>query len=188
MKALARSFVWWPGLDQDIEDVVRHWESCRRVQNSPKEVPLLLWPWATHPWQRVHMDYLEIKGQQFLLVVDSHSKWLEVFPMQSTTASATITQVRSLFSRFGLPDEVVTDNGPQFSAEEFKSFLRDNHVKHTLCPPYHPASNGLAEKHVQTFKRMYVKHDRSLPLQHKVDDVLFHYQNIPHTTTGKSCF
>ncbi len=97
MKALARSFVWWPGIDQDIEDMVRQCDSCSRVLSAPKEVPLLLWPWATQPWQRVHMDYLEIKGQQFLLVVDSHSKWLEVFPMESTTASATITVVRSLF-------------------------------------------------------------------------------------------
>ena len=75
-----------------------------------KAVPLVLWPWSTEPWQRIHVDYAEAKGQQFLLVVDSHSKWMEVFPMRSTTANATIEVLRALFSRYGLPLEVLSDN------------------------------------------------------------------------------
>ena len=90
MKALARSFVWWPGIDQDIEDRVRFCEDCVNAQSTPKSVPLLFWPWATEPWQRIHVDFAEVKGQQFLIIVDSHSKWLEVFPMTTTTATATI--------------------------------------------------------------------------------------------------
>ena len=186
MKALARSFVWWPGIDQDIEDTVRTCSACVEAHNTPKQVPLLLWPWATEPWQRIHIDYAEVKGQSFLLVVDSHSKWLESFPMSSTTSTATINALRSLFARFGLPVQVVSDNGPQFTSEEFTSFLKKNGIKHTLCPPYHPASNGLAERHVQTFKRLLEKADKKLPLQHKVANVLFHYRNTPHTTTGKT--
>ena len=186
MKALARSFVWWPDIDSDIEDRVRGCEECIKALGSPKAVPLLLWPWSTEPWQRVHVDFAEIKGQQYLLVVDSHSKWLEVFPMASTTAECTIEVMRSLFSRYGLPLEVVSDNGPQFRAELFKGFLQQNGVKQTLCPPYHPASNGLAERHVQTFKRMYAKYGGDRSVQHKVSDVLFHYRNTPHTTTDKT--
>ena len=74
MKALARSFLWWPGIDPDIEERVRLCDVCTQVHHSPKAVPLLLWPWSTEPWQRIHVDYAEVKGQQFLLVVDSHSK------------------------------------------------------------------------------------------------------------------
>jgi hypothetical protein len=70
MKALARSFVWWSGLDNDIEDMIRVCSLCLDNRKSPKPVPLLLWPWATEPWQRLHVDYCEIKGQQFLLIVD----------------------------------------------------------------------------------------------------------------------
>jgi hypothetical protein len=183
MKSLGRSFVWWPGFDADVEDRVRSCNACINVQGSPKAVPLLLWPWATEPWQRIHIDYLELAGQHFLLVVDSYSKWLEVFVMDSTTASATIIALRSLFSRFGLPVEVVSDNGPQFIAQEFKDFLARNAVKHTLCPPYHPSSNGLAERHVQTFKHMY-KTSGTQEVHHKVSDVLFRFRNTPHTTTG----
>ena len=83
-----------------------------------------MWPWSTEPWQRIHVDYAEVKGQQFLLVVNSHSKWMEVFPMTGTITNATIGALRALFARYGLPHELVSDNGPQFVAEEFKSFLR----------------------------------------------------------------
>ena len=131
MKALARSFLWWPGIDPDIEERVRLCDVCTQVHHSFKAVPLLLWPWSTEPWQRIHVDYAEVKGQQFLLVVDSHSKWMEVFPMRSTTADATIEVLRALFSRYGLPLEVVSDNGPQFVAREFQTFLKMNCIKHT---------------------------------------------------------
>jgi hypothetical protein len=186
MKAIARSFVWWPGIDADVEDWVRRCAACVSTQGSPKAVPLLLWPWATEPWQRIHVDFLEITGLQYLLVVDSHSKWMEVFPMSSTTAVDTVTVMRSLFARYGLANEVVTDNGPQFIAAEFKNFLAKNSVKHTLCPPYHPASNGLAERHVQTFKHMFKKCESGTDIQHKVADVLFRYRNTPHSTTGST--
>ena len=122
MKALARSFVWWPGIDLDIEERVRLCEVCTQAHHSPKAVPLLLWPWSTEPWQRIHIDCAEVKGQQFLLVADSHSKWMKVFLMRSTTAEATIEVLRALFSRYGLPLELVSDNGPQFVAREFWTF------------------------------------------------------------------
>ncbi|PIK44828.1 hypothetical protein BSL78_18307 [Apostichopus japonicus] len=187
MKSLGRSFVWWPGMDYDIEDLVIYCSVCSNEQNTPRKTPLILWPWATEPWQRIHLDFAEINGQQFLLLVDSHSKWLEVFPMSSTTASATVSKLRTAFAQFGLPVQVVTDNGPQFIAEEFKGFLQTNSVQHTLTPPYHPSSNGLAERHVQTFKRMFKKSETKFAsLQHKVAHILFQYRNIPHTTTEKT--
>ena len=186
MKALARGYVWWPCLDADIEDYVKGCHACINTYQVPKTTPLLLWLWATRPWQRVHVDFLEIKGQQFFLLVDSYSKWLEVVPMDSTTAQATISVLNTIFSRYGFPDKIVSDNGPQFIAEDFKRFLSKNGIKQKLCPPYHPASNGLAEKHVQTFKRMYVRSTVSGNTIDKVSDLLFRYRNIPHSTTGKT--
>ena len=87
MKALARSFVWWPGIDLDIEDKVRLCHVCTKAHHATKAVPLLSWFWWTEPWQRIHVDYTKVKGQQFLLVVDSHPKWMEVFPMTSFKSS-----------------------------------------------------------------------------------------------------
>lgn len=186
MKALARSYVWWPAIDNDIEDTVKQCQICIQHQIMPKAVPLLLWPWSVEPWQRIHIDFLEIKGQQFFLIVDSHSKWMEVFPMTSTTALATINILLCLFARYGYPKEIVSDNGPQFTAVEFGAFLRDRAIKHTLCPPYHPSSNGLAERHVQTFKNMFSKYQGSQVLPVKISDILFHYRNTPSSTTGRS--
>ena len=79
-------------------------------------------------------------------------------------------------------------NSPQFICEEIRFFLKENDLKHTLCPPYHPASNGLAEKYVQTFKKMLVKQGSSLSLAHNVAFVLSRsrYCNTPHTTTGQT--
>ena len=67
MKALTRSFVWWPGIDTDTEERISLCDVCTQAHHSPKAVPLLLWPWSTEPWQRIHIDYAEVKGHQFLL-------------------------------------------------------------------------------------------------------------------------
>ena len=104
--------------------------------------------------------------------------------MSSTTAPATIQVLFTLFSRYGYPQHVVSDNGPQFIAEEFKAFLKINGIKHTLTPPYHPASNGLAERHVQIFKGMFKKLGGHV--EYRTSKVLLAYRNILHGTTNKT--
>ena len=91
-------------------------------------------------------------GKSFLVVVDAHSKWPEVFEMSSTTALKTIATLRHLFATYGLPEQLVSDSGPQFTSEEFQTFMKQNGIKHIRCAPYHPSSNGAAEQFVQTFK------------------------------------
>jgi hypothetical protein len=186
MKAIARSYIWWPGIDSDIEEVVRSCEECIKVSNSPSLAPLIHWKWCTKPWERIHIDYAQKGGQDFLILVDSHSKWLEVEHMKSTTSQATIRILRKLFASYGFPNELVSDNGPQFTSDEFKLFLKNNGVKQTLVPPYHPATNGLAERYVQTFKKMLEKTSKHLPLSHRIASVLFMNRNTPHTLTGRT--
>jgi len=89
----------------------------------------------------------------FLIVADSHSKWLEVELMHSITSEATIENFREMFARYGIPQQLVSDNGPQFTLQEFSNFAKANGIKHTLVAPYHPRSNGQAERFVQTFKQ-----------------------------------
>ena len=86
------------------------------------------------------------------LIVDAHSKWTEIIPTSSTTSSSTINILSTIFARFGLPEHLVSDNDAQFTSEEFATFDRSNGIKHTKTAPYHPATNGLAERMVQTFK------------------------------------
>ena len=88
-----------------------------------------------------------------IVLVNAHSKWPEVVEMKSTTAEKTIEVLRTLFGSYGLPEQVVSDNGPQFISDEFSEFMRRNRIKHIRSTPYHPSTNGLAERFVQTFKR-----------------------------------
>ena len=87
-----------------------------------------------------------------LVIVDAHSKWPEVVLMSSSTSQATIPALRQLFATYGLPQQLVSDNGPQFSSVEFATFLTRNGVKHIRSSPYHPSTNGLAERFVHTLK------------------------------------
>lgn len=127
------------------------------------------------------------------MLVDAHSKWIEVFVMNSTSSEKTVEKLRSVFAAYGLPEEVVTDNGPQFTSADFELFLSRNGVLHSKSPPYHPASNGSAERCVQTVKKALFKqvldeqrsgHAKSL--QHRVDQFLFSYRNTPTGTTDET--
>ena len=100
------------------------------------------------------MDFARpFRGKMYFIIVDAHSKWPEVMAMSSTTSEHTIDALRTLFSHYGLPEQLVSDNGPQFTADVFAQFMKESGVKHILSAPYHPSSNGLAERFVQTFKR-----------------------------------
>ena len=125
MRSLARLDVWWPSLDHGVVQTVQDCNVCR--ENRCKTPQKVRNPWIcpTRPWQRIHVDFAgPLKGQIFLLVVDAKSKWIELFPMSSTTASMTILALRFLFATHGLPEVIVSDNSPQFVAQEMKDFLR----------------------------------------------------------------
>ena len=102
--------------------------------------------------------------------------------MRSITLSATIEQLRTTFAQFGLPDTVVMDNGPSFTSVEFDNFLQKNGIKHLQSAPYHPATNGCAERAVQIFKTGMKMREGTL--QERMARVLFTYRTTPHRTTG----
>ncbi len=184
IKALARSFVWWPGMDAELETKVRRCEQCQLHQKMPAKAPLHPWDWPERPWVRVHADYAgPFMGKMFLLLVDAHSKWLEIRETTSATTQNTISEMRSIFATHGLPVHLVTDNGPAFTSEEFGVFLKRNGVHHIKSSPYHPASNGLVERAVQTFKTAM---KMSGPTQTRLSRFLLQYRITPHTSTGQS--
>ncbi|XP_054289364.1 uncharacterized protein K02A2.6-like [Macrosteles quadrilineatus] len=159
MKLLARSHVWWPGTEKVIEDAVSSCLICQSTRNAASKVPLQQWPLTSERWRRIHIDFAEdpTTRQQMLIVVDSFSKWMEVFLMGSISTGKTIEKLRTLFSAYGLPEELVCDNGTSFTSLEFREFLRKNGVKLTFSPPYHPASNGAAERSVQEVKKSLLR-------------------------------
>ena len=153
MKAVARSYVWWPSMDADIEDHVKVCLSCQSVKGTPLVASLHPWICPSKPWQHIYIDYAgPFKVRMFLVVVDAHSKWPEVCEVASATAEKTIAVLRECFAQYGLPEQLVSDNGTEFCSAEFDEFLKQNGVCHVQTAPYHPASNGAAERFVQTFK------------------------------------
>ena len=101
------------------------------------------------------MDFAgPIQGKMYLLVVDVHSKWPEVYDMHSSTTSEhTITMLRHLFAMYRLPLQLVSDNGPQCISSDLAEFMKKNGIKHTRCASYHPSSNGHAECFVRTLSK-----------------------------------
>ncbi|XP_064476257.1 uncharacterized protein K02A2.6-like [Ornithodoros turicata] len=186
MKETARSYVWWPSVDCDIEDLVSSCEDCQQQRSVSTVAPVHPWASPTKPWQRIHLDFLgSFQRTNYLVAVDAHSKWPEVFEMKSTTSEATIRNVRELFARFGMPETIVTDNGPQFCSLEFEAFLKMNGVKHVRCAPYHPSSNGLAERFVRTVNEALRK-DMHRPADIRLASFLLSYRNTAHATTQQS--
>ena len=183
MKALARSFVWWANMDAEIETKVKSCHACTKVSNTAPTAPLHPWSWPSRPWQRVHIDFAEHQGQHFFVLTDAHSKWPEIIPMRQTTTEKTMEVLRGLFASYGFPEEIVSDNGPQFTSDMFATFLSKNGIKHSRSAPYHPATNGAAERLVQVLKKS-LKLDSDLTKEHQLANLLLHYRTTPHTTTG----
>ncbi|XP_047987904.1 uncharacterized protein K02A2.6-like [Leguminivora glycinivorella] len=154
MKLLARSFVYWKNIDKDIEQKVKSCRTCRLEQNAPSKAPIHHWEEPAGPWQRIHIDFAgPICGYQLFIVVDAFSKWIEVIPTKTTTSSYCIKELDQIFDTFGVPYTLVSDNGRQFISQEFQNFMRDNGIVHKTIAPYHPATNGQAERYVQIIKR-----------------------------------
>lgn len=187
MKALARSYLWWPKLDTAIEDTVRNCSACQEVKKGAVPAPLIPWKWPTRVWQRLHIDFAEYEGINYLLIVNAHSKWPELYVTQSTTAAKTIELPSGLFASL-LPEEIVSDNGPQFTSVEFKVLIQSNGIIHNRIPPYHPASNGGAERYVQPLKQALQtsKLQKGASLQTRLASFLFSYRNTLHTVTDQT--
>ena len=152
-KSVARMHFWWPGISNDIEQCIRQCEKCQVFKNDPGRAPLHPWEAPSQAWERVHIDFAgPFKGTMWMIIVDAFSKWPEVIQMTTTTAEKTVEILRSLFLRYGLPRAIATDNGPQFTSSIFEAFCKNNGICHKRSAPYHPSTNGEAERFVQSFK------------------------------------
>ena len=185
MKSEARNWVWWPKIDQDISEITKSCNICYQNFQQPK-APILSWPSSNKIWSRLHIDYAgPIDNKYFLIIIDSHSKFLDVHVCNSITSSVTVNLLRKSFSNFGLPDIIVSDNAPNLVSHEMEAFLEKNGIKHITPAPYHPSSNGLAERAVRTFKQGLAKF-HSGDITTRVCRFLYNYRRTVHSTTGKA--
>jgi transposase InsO family protein len=190
MKQLMRNYVYWPMMDNQIEDYVKNCEPCQMAAKMPIKTDLHPWPKASKPWERVHLDYAgPFFGKEYLIIVDAYSKYPEIFEMPTKSAAATIEKMRYLCSRHGLPEILVSDNGTQFTSNEFARFTEINGITHYFSAPYNPMSNGQAERFVDTFKRTFRKlKGEGVVDKEIIETFLITYRNTPNDSldNGKS--
>ena len=188
MKNMARRYVWWPGIDAELEGLARDCTDCAEKRGAPPRSALHPWEPAGGPWERIHVDFAgPFQSSYFFIVYDSHTKWLEAIPMRETSTESTIRELRAMFARFGIPRQLVSDNGPQFTAGQFAEFTSNNGVRHIRVAPYHPSSNGAGERAVQSVKHGLKAAMRDGgSLSRRLQKFLMAYRAAPHMATGRS--
>ena len=184
MKQLARTAVYWPGIDAAIEMASRRCDSCGEHQNKPSKPPVHPWMMPEKPWSRLHLDHaINFMGRDWLVITDAYSKYPCIHPTSSTSTRATLDLLEEDFAHFGFPHTLVTDNATTFTSAEFQSWCQERGITHLTGAPYHPATNGAAERLVQTFKQALRK--SSLPPKRALQEFLMQYRRMP-TSCGFS--
>ena len=153
----ARESVYWPGMTADIREHIQGCEICNEYAQGQQKEPLMSHEVPTRPWQRVATDLFTFDGNEYLITVCYYSNFWEIDRLYGTASETVIHKLKSHFPRYGKPDELISDNGPQFSSAKFQKFMRDWDITHNTSSPHYPQSNGKAESAVKTAKRMMRK-------------------------------
>ncbi len=156
-KQRARDIVFWPGMASDIEDVIKQCIVCIENQAENAREPMKSHHIPDTPWSKVGSDLFQYEGNNYITVVDYYSKFPEVRKLSKTTSKAVINSMKSIFAVQGIPEEVVTDNGPCYNSSEFAEFAREWNFIHTTSSPGYPKSNGQAESSVKIIKNLLKK-------------------------------
>jgi transposase InsO family protein len=178
MKQLARTAVYWPCIDADITGIARQCTACNEHQNAPTKLPIHPWMVPEKPWSRVHIDHaIDFMGSNWLVMIDAYSKYPCIHATTSTSTKSTTALLEEDFAHFGYPHTIVTDNATSFTSEEFKQWCAERGIIHLTGAPYHPATNGAAERLVQSFKQSLRK--PSLPPKAALQEFLMLYRRTP---------
>lgn len=158
-KRVARDAIYWPNMNRDIEESVQGCSVCQKYrpaqgkESFSTEEEKIKWG----PWEKVGADLFHWEGNEYLICIDYYSNYPEITMLASTSSETVVTHLKSMFSRHGIPQRLVTDNGPQFSSERFKQFARDYQFEHRTSSPRYPQSNGHAERGVGIVKSVLNK-------------------------------
>lgn len=175
-KRLARESMYWPTINSDIENLIGNCEICLTYRNNNSKESLIPHEFKFLPWNKVAIDFFHFDGRTYLIVVDYFSKYPEVVQCNNTAAASVIMNLKSIFARHGIPNVLVSDNGPPMNSHEFKRFMKDWQIEHVTSSPYLSRSNGLVERSIATIKNIFKKC--------KVDNTdpyiaLLQYRNTP---------
>ena len=180
----AKEMLYWPNMNEDIEMHISNCEPCQQVRNHQPKAPISNYPVPSRPFAVVATDLFEWRNKTYLATVDSYSNWIEIDLLNTTTSAAVINKLKAHFARFGVPVQLISDNGPQFSSKEFKTFTETWDIEHITSSPKHARANGLAERAVQSAKKLMEK------TRKEGGDIymgLLNMRNTPRPNLGSQC-
>ena len=137
-KRRAREALFWPGMDKELEQLVKSCSVCNQNKPQQPSEPLKPHPTPSRPWQRIGFDIFTFNGKNYLISVDFYSGWFEIDLLIDMISSTVIMKLKMHMARYGVPDIVISDNGPQFSSKEFKAFQRMWQFEHVTSSPGYP--------------------------------------------------
>ena len=153
----ARDSLYWPRMATEIREYIAKCDVCLAHSRGQAKEPMVQHEFVARPWAKVAADLCDLDGRTLLVICDYYSNYIEVARLSSVTSRTVIKELKAVFARFGVPDTLVTDNGPQFSSAEFSVFAKSWMFEHQTSSPTYPQSNGKAENVVQTIKRLFTK-------------------------------
>lgn len=149
----ARECLYWPGMNAEMKDYISKCEICRTFEISNQKETLMPQEIPSRPWEKVGTDLFSLEGQDFLITVDYLSNFWEVDRLNDTKSTTIIRKLKTHFARNGIPNTVVSDNGPQYVSADFLKFAQEWDFEHVVSSPSHQNANGKAEAAVKMAKR-----------------------------------
>ena len=153
----ARDLVYWPSMNSETKEAITNCSICAEHQAKQQKQPTQTHQIPDRPWSRLFSDLFTLHGKEYIVLVDGYSDFIEVKCLQSTTSATLIQFFKEQFSRHGIPDVLMTDNGPQYTSREFTDFTQEWEFKHISSSPHHSRSNGKAESAVKVVKSIFKK-------------------------------
>ncbi|XP_062557325.1 uncharacterized protein K02A2.6-like [Armigeres subalbatus] len=188
MKRRLRQKVWWPGMDRDAEKFAKRCRECILVSAQDPPEPLTRTTMPDKPWAHIAADFMGPlpSGHNLLVLVDYFSRFIEVIVMKDLTAKLTIQAFHETFCRYGIPETLRTDNGPQFVSEALNRFCKEHGIQLLRTTPYWPQANGEVERANRALKkRLQISQiNETSDWRWDLRTYLLLYNSTPHSTTG----
>ena len=157
MKLRAQTSMYWLGLNKEIENHVMHCEPCQVLSKSQQKEPAIPMEIPSRPWQKLGVDLFLHDSSWYVIVADYYSKYPWIFQLAAISSKDVISALKFCFSEYGIPEEVRSDNGPQFTAREYHDFAAQYGFRLTTSSPYYPKGHGFIERQGQTIKNLLSK-------------------------------
>lgn len=187
MKFLLRQGVWWPAMDNDIEEFVRSCPCCQLIVEERKPLPIVLTKLPENIWDRVSLDFSTPNGTEnwkALVLIDQYSRYMVAVAMKKTDTESVKKVLKRIFQIYNLPKEFLLDNGPPFNSRELKSWVESHGIKYKNTTPLNPTENGLVERKMAGINKVAaIARLEKKSFEEALSEYVMNYNTWPHHST-----